>query len=406
VPHSAPPEGLWGTFFSETPGWTLAVMAVMSGLFAWTFFRKFSLRYVRNAPTIFTTGGILGTFLGISLALFRFNPGDLQHSLPAFLTGMKTAFYVSLLGVLFSLVIKIRFAILGIPKRFAIPGSDPGVELVHHHLTLHGLVSGGATEEERQPLSVHLSALRKESREGLGEIRDGMGEIRETLERYLARMAESNSRALVDALETVVKKFELQLNSSASQSMKDLAEAVKEIVTWQESYRNAMPTITSELVRVAGMLGEIGESQKSFVAQAEEFRVSFERQGELLSRMTEERDRVEKSITAFMTVLESGKGIFPGLQKSLEQFVAGVSGGLSREMQGVLSQMEKTSAAMNEAIEKNRASFELGLERELTLSLSGLGQQLAALSEKFVEDYTPLTERLREVLSIAEKVGR
>jgi len=398
VPNSPAPMGLVSTFFSETPGWTLIVMAGMTVIFAQTY-RKFTLRYVRNAPTIFTTGGILGTFLGISIALFHFNPGDLQHSLPAFLTGMKTAFYISLLGVLFSLLIKLRFAIYGIPKEFAIPGSDPGTELVHHHLTLHSLVSGGSTEEERQPLSVHLSALRKESRNGLGE-------IRETLERYLAQMAESNSKALVEALEKVVKNFEVQLNSSASQSMKDLAEAVKEIVKWQESYRSAMPTITSELVRVAGMLGEIGESQKSFVAQAEAFRAFFERQGELLAKMTQERDQVEKSITAFMTLLETGKGVFPGLQKSLDQFVQGVSGGLAREMQGVLAQMEKTSTAMHEAIEKNRASFELGLERELTLSLSGLGQQLAALSEKFVEDYTPLTERLREVLSIAEKVGR
>lgn len=388
-------------------------MLVMSLLFVYTFLGRFNLRYTRNAPAIFTTGGILGTFLGISVALFHFNPGDLQHSLPAFLSGMKTAFYISLLGVLFSLLIKLRFAIWGIPAKFSVSGSDPGAELVRHHLTLHGLVSGGETEEERQPLSVHLAALRKESlegfggiRSGLGEIRSGLGEIRESFEKYLSKMAESNSQALVEALEKVVKNFEVQLNSSASQSMKDLAAAVKEIVAWQESYRTAMPTISAELERVAGMLGEIGESQKSFVAQAEGFRGFFERQGELLAKMTQERDRVEKSITAFMGVLESGKQVFPGLQSSLNQFVSGVSGDLTREMQKVLAQMEGAANAMLSNIDKNRASFEQALERELNLSLSGLGQQLAALSEKFVEDYTPLTERLREVLSIAEKVGR
>lgn len=370
-------------------------MLLMVVAFVWTFSRRFTLRYVRNAPTIFTTGGILGTFCGISLALFTFNPEDLQHSLPAFLSGMKTAFYISLLGVLFSLFIKVRFAILGIPERFRTPGSDPGTELVRHHLTLHGLLSGGMTEEERQPLSVHLWALRKENREGLGE-------IRETLGKYLAQMAENNSRALVAALETVIKNFETQLNSSASQSMKDLAEAVKEIVKWQESAKDAMPAITAELVRVAGMLGEIGESQKSFVGQAEAFRKFFNRQGELLARMTEERDRVETSVTAFMKVLESGKTLLPDLQ----QFVITVSNTVSQESQTMMAQMEKTSRAMNESIEKNRASFELALERELTLSITGLGQQLTALSEKFVEDYTPLTERLREVLSIAERAGR
>ncbi len=42
------------------------------------------------------------------------------------------------------------------------------------------------------------------------------------------------------------------------------------------------------------------------------------------------------------------------------------------------------------------------LTEELTKSLESLGRQLAVLSEKFVEDYTPLTERLRDVVKRAK----
>jgi hypothetical protein len=31
-----------------------------------------------------------------------------------------------------------------------------------------------------------------------------------------------------------------------------------------------------------------------------------------------------------------------------------------------------------------------------------MGQQLASLSEKFVRDYTPLTDRLREIVNISK----
>ena len=46
-----------------------------------------------------------------------------------------------------------------------------------------------------------------------------------------------------------------------------------------------------------------------------------------------------------------------------------------------------------------------GLEKELNDSLNSLGQHLTALSERFVEDYEPLTERLTEVVKLSENIG-
>jgi gas vesicle protein len=44
------------------------------------------------------------------------------------------------------------------------------------------------------------------------------------------------------------------------------------------------------------------------------------------------------------------------------------------------------------------------LGKELNKSLETLGQQLTALSRKFVEDYTPLTDRLRELVQQARRI--
>jgi hypothetical protein len=42
--------------------------------------------------------------------------------------------------------------------------------------------------------------------------------------------------------------------------------------------------------------------------------------------------------------------------------------------------------------------LDVALETELSKSISSLGRQLTALSQKFVEDYSPLTERLRAIV--------
>jgi carbamoylphosphate synthase small subunit len=54
---------------------------------------------------------------------------------------------------------------------------------------------------------------------------------------------------------------------------------------------------------------------------------------------------------------------------------------------------------MTEDTQKNIVLLDAALEKELTKSLTTLGRQLTALSQQFVADYTPLTERLRQLLA-------
>src|SRR2546421_12458944 len=47
-------------------------------------------------------------------------------------------------------------------------------------------------------------------------------------------------------------------------------------------------------------------------------------------------------------------------------------------------------------------ALDVALGEELTKSLETLGKQLTALSQRFVDDYTPLTDKLRQVVQLAK----
>ena len=67
----------------------------------------------------------------------------------------------------------------------------------------------------------------------------------------------------------------------------------------------------------------------------------------------------------------------------------------------------KHSESMTQIIKithEHVTKVEAALEEELTKSLTSLGKQLSALSEKFVQDYGPLTDRLQQVVRLAERV--
>lgn len=62
-------------------------------------------RWIEQLPSLISTLGVLGTFLGITKGLLSFDTTDLDNSIPKLLDGMKTAFFTSLVGMIGSLIL-------------------------------------------------------------------------------------------------------------------------------------------------------------------------------------------------------------------------------------------------------------------------------------------------------------
>ncbi len=62
-------------------------------------------KWIDQLPSIISTLGVLGTFLGITRGLMSFDTATLDQSIPVLLDGLKTAFFTSLLGMSGSLIL-------------------------------------------------------------------------------------------------------------------------------------------------------------------------------------------------------------------------------------------------------------------------------------------------------------
>lgn len=67
-------------------------------------------RWIEQIPTIVSTTGVIGTFLGITLGLIVFKTDALDSSIPLLLSGLKTAFFTSLAGMIGSLILSRRIS--------------------------------------------------------------------------------------------------------------------------------------------------------------------------------------------------------------------------------------------------------------------------------------------------------
>ena len=69
-----------------------------------------------------------------------------------------------------------------------------------------------------------------------------------------------------------------------------------------------------------------------------------------------------------------------------------------------MKEIQKAVDSHGESIRNSIEAIDKGLEEELSKALNSLAGSLASLSTKFVDDYQPLTERLREIVRLSEKV--
>ena len=88
------------------------------------------------------------------------------------------------------------------------------------------------------------------------------------------------------------------------------------------------------------------------------------------------------------------------LLDSGNQFTKLLTKAITDNQNSLRNNLEENSQIVKESV----FALDKALEKELNRSLEALGRQLAALSEKFVDDYLPLTEKLKQVVELSKKL--
>jgi DNA repair exonuclease SbcCD ATPase subunit len=85
-------------------GWTVFSLFYVIRLWKIKNSNKYNPYLYDSIPSVFTTLGILGTFVGIFFGLQKFDVNNITDSIPSLLEGMKTAFSTSIVGISLSLI--------------------------------------------------------------------------------------------------------------------------------------------------------------------------------------------------------------------------------------------------------------------------------------------------------------
>jgi chromosome segregation ATPase len=252
--------------------------------------------------------GILGCFLGIAQGLFQFDTTNIQNSVPGLLDGIKTSFWASIAGIVGALTIKVRFQIFG-PPRFkpeAAVQSATVDDLARLLQSLHQSLAG----KEDSTLLSQVKLLRQETG-------DGLKALNSSLENYMERMAENNSKALIEALKEVIRDFNSKINEQFGDNFKQLNSAVERILVWQEAYRRQMAEMIDQQRTTTESMSVAAVRYSELVQQAERFSAAAADLQTLLAALESQREHLHGALTHLGNLLRAAGDGVPRLEAKI-----------------------------------------------------------------------------------------
>ena len=408
---------------AQFSGWTLALMAVIIVLTLYFHFFRYSNRTAEIAPNILTSIGIFGTFLGVAIGLWHFDTADIQGSVPKLMDGLKTAFWSSIVGLLGALTLKIRAALSQVGRRETSQTrvatiDDLDASLKHLADQFH------PEREDALPRAFNRNHL---------QTLDRLDQVVHALDSYQERMAEANAKALVQAIETVMRDFNTRINEQYGDNFKRLNESVGKMLDWQNNYRDQLQQLITEQERTSGSMKEASQAFEYMVKHANAFNGISESLQDLLNGLEAQRQNLQSQLGSLADLVNHAADGLPKLEERVVALTQGMSEAVQSQQRwaveqlgamqrGVEQQLEQQLQASNERlqeqqhhslqqlqrlgerVERQVVALDESMEQELNKALKSFGMQLTALSEKFVSDYTPLTQRLQQLVKVAESV--
>ena len=386
------------------------------------------LKRIQTLNTIANTVvslGILGTFLGIFLGLINFDVTNISASVPQLLTGLKTAFLTSIAGLISSLILKSYPQVYGIQ----IPKSDSKKDEanIETMINLLSRIEKSIAGEGETTLVTQVQKLRTSNADRLDKLDKSFNDFAE-------KMVADSTQSLIEALTQVMRDFNTQINEQFGDNFKQLNDAVGKMLDWQIEYAGRVESMTDQFQKTLDGIVECERVLTSLSNKAAVYQDTSTKLQELLNNLN-------TNLVAINEMSQNAKSAFPTIQKQIQELTEHFSSAvqsavrennrmfetqktaidyqinaMTTSYQQLGNQQQKLITELNSRIEKlmkdnaDRITDQLKnlddeLADELNKALTSLGSQLTSLSNKFVQDYTPLTMELQKLVQMANRTN-
>lgn len=242
---------------------------------------------------IASTIGVLGTFVGISIGLWKFNPNDITSSVPLLLSGMKIAFATSIIGMAASIFMK--YIAL---KNEDEENIDDIMELFNTMIAESRNVNNTLIENQKQTENV------------LNKVSEIWASHQENLTVVLKNEIASLNNNTISKQEELIGEFK-----KLGECFTLLNSGVNNLLTWQENYKETIENTTKELEIVIQTIHNADESIESISKNSSLIKENNEKLSEVLKEINKTQNVIIESNKSIIEISNTAKESIPQINE-------------------------------------------------------------------------------------------
>jgi hypothetical protein len=418
----------------------------------------------KSLPALFTIIGVLGTFVGITIGLadFNVNPGEIEESVARLLDGLKFAFVTSIFGIFSAVGIRV-YNLFYAPADDSTDEAELVVKILQENNRLTEKIAKAISSDEEASLTTQMKLLRTDysdkTKELVTEFRafaekqsennmkalveaietvigDFNAKINEQFGENFAKLNEAVGK-LLDWQENYYKQIEYMVNTiettqkgveSSKQVIQDISENYEDTYKITEDFQVVLETMKNEnevliknIEEFAKLADNASTAMPTIEKRLDDLTTNFSNMTleTIKSFENSHKSQIDETSKIFTTLKSDLSSSFDGVKNNLE----GISDEIGKEVKLTVentnreiknqiteiystsfSQLENVQKKMSQDLNDSIMKIDSGLENMLTNSLNSMSSQLVSLTNRFTEDYQPLTENLRNVVRIAQNI--
>jgi len=400
------------------------------------------------APSMLTSMGILGTFLGIFIGLQDFNY-NIDTSLPKLLDGLKIAFGTSILGLSSALTFRFIRPIIARGEVSQEVGADEiyqqmvemnknSKELItvisrSEETTKDGLetLRKALTDDSDSSISGQLQRLRASISDLEKITQRGFEEQVKEFKEFAEHMSKAFSEAIIDELKSVIREFNEKISEQFGDNFKQLNEAVGKLVEWQENYRVQMEQLKSSLDSSVAAIEKTQGSIESIEQSTSKIPEHMEKLSEASQKIETTINSLEEGILAVAAMREKAENAFPTISDKIEEIMSTLKDGLELQQQnitklsetlqnsvstqtasqeellnGLQNSFNTTMGQVSDNLNDSVVKLDEAMQQEIGKVVNTMAENLSGVVQQFVADYTPLLEQSRKIVEMSQEANK
>ena len=242
---------------------------------------------------IASTIGVLGTFVGISIGLWKFNPNVITSSVPLLLSGMKIAFATSIIGMTASIFMK--YIAL---KNEDEENIDDIIQLFNTMISESRNVNNTLIENQKQTENV------------LNKVSEIWSKHQENLTLELKNEIINLNDNTISKQEELIREFK-----KLGECFTFLNSGVNNLLIWQENYKETIENTKQELEIVIQTIHNTDKSIESISKNSSLIKENNENLSEVLKEINKTQNIIIQSNKSIIEISNEAKESIPQINE-------------------------------------------------------------------------------------------